>query len=173
MPTRTAIVLVSSVCFLFFGCSTLEQLGLSRPTAHITGVQFADASLSSAHLVFDVKVDNPYAVPLPLTNLNYSLSSGTTSLLSGNAKPQTSIPAKSKQSVSLPVTVNYLDIFKSVKDIRPGMTIPYKAGLDLSVNTPSVGPLTLPLKKEGQLALPQVSGSGIIDMLNTMKDATK
>ena len=146
-----------------------SNLVLSRPTARITGVQFADASLSSAQLVFDVEVDNPYPVALPLTNLNYSLSSGTSSLLAGNAKPATSIPARSKQSVSLPVTVNYLEIFKSLKGITPGTTIPYKAGLDLSVDTPGLGPLTLPLKKEGQLALPKVSGSDIINLLNSMQ----
>jgi LEA14-like dessication related protein len=163
------MVLVLIVCLIMTGCSTLEQLGFNKPTARITGVQFADASLSSAKLVFDVEVDNPYPVALPLTNLNYSLASGDVSLFSGNAKPATSIPAKSTQSLSLPVTVNYLEIFRSLKGITPGTTIPYKAGLDLSVDTPGLGPLTLPLKKEGQLALPKVSGADVINIINAMQ----
>jgi LEA14-like dessication related protein len=167
MKISTVAVLLA--CLFASGCAALEQFGLGRPTARITGVQFADANVNSAKLVFDVEVNNPYAVPLPLTHLNYSLSSGQASLLKGDAQPAATIPAKSTQSLSLPVTVNYLEVFKSLKGIRPGATIPYTAGLDLSVDTPGLGPLTLPLKKEGQLTLPTVSGTDVINLLNSLQ----
>lgn len=169
MNRRVSIVSALLLCLLVTGCETLDQLGFSKPTARIQGVQFGDVNLNSAQLVFDVEVDNPYPVALPLTNLDYTLASGQTSLLAGNSKLQSSIPAKSKQALSLPVTVNYLEMLKSLQGIKPGTTIPYKAGLNLSVDTKAVGPLTLPLTKEGQLALPKVSGTDVLNIWNTIK----
>jgi LEA14-like dessication related protein len=169
MNTKLSLISVSLLCLALAGCETLQNFSMAKPTARITGVQFADASLSSAQLVFDVEVDNPYTIALPLTNLDYTLSSGDSSLLAGNAKLQTSIPAKGSQAVSLPVTVNYLEMFKSLKGITPGTTIPYKAGLGLSVETPGLGPLTLPLKKEGRLALPKVSGTDVLNVLDALR----
>jgi LEA14-like dessication related protein len=166
---KIASISTLTVCLLLVGCQTLQELGFNKPTARINRVQFGEVNLNSAQLLFDVEVENPYAVPLPLTNLDYTLSSGNNSLLAGNAPLQSSIPANSKQIVSLPVTVNYLEMLKSLKDIKPGTTIPYKAGVGLSVDTPVLGLLTLPLKKEGELALPKVSGTDIINIWDTIK----
>ena len=151
------------------GCETLQGFNFSKPTAQITGIQFGDASLNSAQLLFDVEINNPYAVSLPLTNLDYNLSSGAETFLKGDAKLQSSIPANSKKTVSLPVNVNYLELFKSLKNIKPGTIIPYKAGVGLSVDTPGLGPMTLPLKKEGNLSLPEVTGTDIMNIWNTVK----
>ena len=157
------LILPALLCCLFCGgCETLQALGFQRPTARVAGIQFGQVTLSDAQLLFDIEVDNPYPAALPLTNLDYKLSSGAQPFLTGQADLQGSIPANSKKLVSLPVSVNYLELFRSLKNIQPGMTIPYQAGLGLSVDTPGLGPLTLPLKKEGQLSLPSISGTDIM-----------
>lgn len=138
------------------GCESLSQLQMPKPTAQIAGVSIQDVAVNSAKLLFDIEVDNPYAVPLPLTNLDYSLVSAGTEFLSGAAPIQGSIPAKSKQVIALPTTINYLDVFKVLKDVRPGSVIPYKADVGLSVDPPALDPIRLPLKKEGEIQLPTV-----------------
>lgn len=158
------------VAALFSSCETVQKtLRLQRPSARLTGLKFADVKLDSATLLFDVEVDNPYPVALPLTNLDYDLSSGAQPFLTGRADVQTTVPAKSKATVSLPAAINYLGIFEALKGIRPGAKIPYKANLGLSVNAPAAGLIRLPLKKEGELVLPTVSGTDIKDVLDIMK----
>lgn len=166
---KTTIAVLTVVLFLCGGCESLDALLINKPTAQITGVSLAEASSTSAQLLFDVDIRNPYTVPLPLTNLDYTLTSGSETFLAGKAKLQRTIPAASKQAVSLPVTVNYLELLKSLKTIKPGTTIPYKAGVGLSFDAPGLGPLTLPLKKEGQLTLPTVSGKDVNTIWNLMK----
>ena len=144
--------------FFLTGCEEVSRLlDLQKPTARIAGLSFEDVKLDSATLLFDIEVDNPYPVALPLTNLDYGLSSGVEPLLTGSAGLQTTVPAKSKKIVSLPASINYLDMLKALKGIRPGSKIPYKADLGLSVDTPALGLLRLPLKKEGQIVLPTAS----------------
>lgn len=166
---RTVMLFSVIGCMVLTGCETFEQFALKKPTARIHAVQFGEISLNSAQLIFDVEVDNPYSVALPLTGLDYVLSSGNTPLLAGKTELHTSIPAKGKQSMPLPVTVNYLEMFKSARDIRPGTTIPYRAGVNLSMDAPVLGALTLPLNKEGELALPNASGADILNLLNRLK----
>ena len=135
----------------------------------MTGLKFQDVKLNSATLLFNVEVDNPYPVALPLMKMDYGLSSGAEPFLNGNTELQTTVPAKSKKIVSLPATINYLDMLKALKGIRPGSKIPYKADLGLSVDAPALGLMRLPLKKEGEIVLPTVSDVNVKNIWDIIK----
>jgi LEA14-like dessication related protein len=139
-----------------------------RPTASITGVQMQDVKLTHATMVFAVKVDNPYMSPLPLSNLDYTLSSAGQQFMTGKADVQGSIPAQGSKVLPVPVQINYLELVNTVKDARPGKAIPYKADLGLSVTVPVYGNLRVPMSKEGTLEIP--SGPG---MLNRLEGLTR
>ena len=146
-----------AVLIMFTGCESVQQaLNLSKPTARITGLSFQDVQLNSATLLFDVEVDNPYPVALPLMNLDYDLSTGSAAFLAGRADLQTTIPAKSSKTISLPAKINYIEMLRALKNVKLGSKIPYKADVGLSVDTPALGLLRLPLKKEGEVVIPTV-----------------
>jgi len=151
-------------------CETIQEtIDLRKPAARLTGLKFEDVKLDSAMLVFDVEIDNHYPVALPLTNFDYTLSSNAEKFLSGSTKSQTTVPAKSKKIVSLPAKINYMGMLKALKGVRPGSKITYGAKLGLSVDTPSLGLIRLPLTKETELILPTVSGTEIKDIWNIIK----
>ena len=152
------------------GCETIQEgLNLRKPTARLTDLKIEEVKMDSATLLFDVEIENHYPVALPLTNFDYSLSSGAEKFLSGNAKSQAAVPAKSSRTVSLPAKINYIEMLKALKGVRPGSTIPYGAELGLSVNTPGLGVIRLPLKKQGELVLPSITGADIMDIWNIIK----
>ncbi|OHB59204.1 MAG: hypothetical protein A2167_07450 [Planctomycetes bacterium RBG_13_46_10] len=170
MNMKKSIVWMMVLDSIFLpGCETINTLGLAKPTARMTGLKFEDVKLDSATLLFDIEINNPYPVALPLTNLDYGLSSGAESFLNGSAQLQTTVPAKSKKTVSLPASINYLEMLRALKGIRPGSKIPYKASLGLSVDTPSLGLIRLPIKKEGEVVLPTVSDINIKDIWDVIK----
>ena len=143
------------------GCGT-------KPSASITGMKVQGISLTDATMLFDVKVDNPYMLPLPLGNLDYALASGGQQFLTGNADVQGTIPAGASKTLPIPIKINYLKLIGAVKGAKPGAVIPYTADLGLSVKAPIMGPLRVPMSKEGQLTIPSTSG-----LLNKLKDLTK
>jgi LEA14-like dessication related protein len=145
---------VLSICL--GGCEGVQQVlnKVQKPDASLKNVALKDFNLQSATLLFDVEVDNPYSVALPLLNMDYNVASGTNKLFSGKADLATSIPAKGKQVVSLPASVNYMDVINAFKGVSPGSKIPYKADLGLSTNAPALGTIRLPLNKTGELAVP-------------------
>lgn len=148
MPCAIALVWMS-------GCGALNALNV-KPSARIANVALQDISLESATLLFDVEVKNPYAVPLPLTNLDYALAVAGSALLSGKADLQGTVPAAGARTVSLPAKINYLQLLKAASQVRPGSVVPYVADLGLSLRPPMMEPLRLPLKKEGKLPVPTV-----------------
>lgn len=134
------------------GC---EMLGLAKPSAKVVGVKVDDVGLRSARLVFDVNVENPYSSPLPLGNLDYSLASEGKPFLKGESATQGSIPAKGAKVVNLPVDVPYQEVYSTLSGLRGKDEIPYTATLGLSVDTPVLGKLRLPMEKAGTLPLPK------------------
>ena len=169
----TAIVL-AGVVFLFSGCDTLSSImQYEKPTATLAGVSFGEVSLKEAELLFNVDIKNPYALELPLLNLDYDLQSGGQALLNGKADVATTIPAKSSRAVTLPVSFKYLDLLNalaSLGDVRPGSQIPYTAKVGLGLDSPVVGTMRLPLSKEGTLNVPTVEEMAGTDWKKLLQD---
>ena len=149
-------VFLGLILLVLPGCATLSALSASvlKPSAKIQGVKIQGLSMESALLVLDVEVDNPYPVKMPVRALEYQIASGEKAFLSGAMKEPPTIPAKSSVSVQLPAKVEFLEVLKVVQGIRPGVILPYR--VDMSVATEALGysPVTLPLRREGQLPIP-------------------
>ena len=159
MKTKMYPVFVFGLCCLLMaaGCESIQQvMKVKKPTASLKAVGFENITLKSATLLFDVEIQNPYPVALPLLNMDYALATDGNKLLSGKADLQTTIPANDKRVVSLPATVSYLDLVKAFIGIRPGSKIPYKADVGLSVDTQALGQIRLPLNKTGELTTPSI-----------------
>ena len=159
MKVKMCPVFVFGLCCLLIaaGCESIQQIMKAKnPTASLKAVGFENITLKSATLLFDVEVQNPYPVALPLLDMDYALATGDNKLLSGKADLQTTIPANDKRVVSLPATVSYLDLAKAFMGIRPGSKIPYKADVGLSVDTQALGQIRLPLNKTGELTTPTI-----------------
>lgn len=155
------LLAVGSLCL---GCAGLQDVLLSRrPEARLTGIGFEKITLKSAQLRFDLEVDNPYPADLPLLNLDYQVTSQANKLFSGQTDVQTSIPAKSSQVINLPVELSYLDLYRAFKDIRQGSKIPYEADLGLLVNPASLGQIRLPIRKSGELQVPEIPSPSDVD----------
>ncbi len=146
-------LLLGALCTMPGGCAALEGW-LKRPTVSLAGVGLDDIGLSSATLRFDVEVQNPYSVPLPLVNMDYGLASRGAAFLSGKADLQGTVPAEGKKTVSLPAKITYAKLLEALSGVRPGAVVPYEAELGLSVKPPGLGDLRLPMKKSGQLPVP-------------------
>jgi LEA14-like dessication related protein len=168
------VVLLTMSMFLLFGCDTLNSLmQYEKPTANLTGVSFGEVSLKEAQLLLDVEIKNPYALDLPLLNVDYDLQSGGLPLLNGKADLASAIPAKSSKVVTLPVSFKYLDLLNaltSLKDVRPGSQIPYTAKVGLGIDSPVAGNIRLPLTQEGTLVVPTAKDLAGTDWRDLLKD---
>lgn len=155
---RNAIVFLFVCAISLAACESLDKAVESapKPTARLLGAGIRDLRLHSVDLVFDVEVSNPYAVSLPLVNLNYALASGKQQLLAGNIKPSGSVPAGGSSVIQLPARLNLPAVLKTLPGVKPGALVPYTAQLDVIVEPPLLGPMNLSLKRNGEIPIPAV-----------------
>ncbi|XAR64526.1 hypothetical protein NMG60_11008251, partial [Bertholletia excelsa] len=131
-----------------------ETIGFGKPTADVTGIHIPKINLEKADIVVDVLVKNPNPIPIPLIDINYLIESDGRKLVSGLIPDAGTIHAHGSETVKIPVTLIYNDIKSTYDDIKPGSIIPYKVKVDLIVDVPILGRLTIPLEKTGEIPIP-------------------
>ena len=139
-------------------CTSVDKAieSAPKPTARLLGAGIRDLRLQSVDLVFDVEVSNPYAVSLPLVNLNYAVASGKQQLLAGSIKPSGSVPAGGSSVIQLPARLDLPAVLKTLPSVKPGALVPYTAQLSIIVEPPLLGPMNLPLERSGEIPIPAV-----------------
>lgn len=129
-------------------------IGFGKPTADVTGIHIPSINLEKADIIVDVLIKNPNPVPIPLVDINYLIESDGRKLVSGLIPDAGTIHAHGEETVKIPVTLVYDDIKSTYHDIKPGSIIPYRIKVDLIVDVPVFGRLTLPLEKTGEIPIP-------------------
>ena len=136
--------------------NTLQDVVGQTPTASVTNVRLSNLDLRSATLEFEIAVANPYTFDLPLLDFDFGLSTNAQPFMNGSTKVDGSVPAGGSKTLKMPVRVDLVGLVETVRGIRPGQVVPYDAELGLSVDLAGSGPMRLPLRKSGELPVPNV-----------------
>ncbi|KAL7127972.1 hypothetical protein ABFS83_14G284800 [Erythranthe nasuta] len=131
-----------------------ETVGFGKPTADVTDIHIPKINLERADIVIDVLIKNPNPIPIPLIDINYLIESDGRKLISGLIPDAGTIHAHGSETVKIPVCLIYDDIKNTYEDIQPGSIIPYKVKVDLIVDVPVLGRITIPLEKTGEIPIP-------------------
>lgn len=132
-----------------------ETIGFGKPTADVSGIHIPFINLRKAEIVVDILIKNPNPIPIPLIDINYLIESDERKLISGLIPDAGTIHAHGEETVKIPVVLIYDDIKTTYADIKTGSVIPYNIKVELIVDVPIFGRLTLPLKKDGEIPIPQ------------------
>ncbi|XP_061989350.1 uncharacterized protein LOC133707905 [Rosa rugosa] len=129
-------------------------IGFGKPTADVAAIHIPCINLEKAEIVVDVLIKNPNPVPIPLIDINYLIESDGRKLVSGLIPDAGTIQAHGEETVKVPLHLIYDDIKSTYNDIQPGSIIPYRIKVDLIVDVPVLGRLTLPVEKTGEIPIP-------------------
>ncbi len=156
LTTQLLALLLAALALTSPGCSTAQSIfnSLDKPTARVVGAELTGLTAAGATLDFDLEVQNPYSVPLPIGALAVALSSGGTQFLSADSQPGSSIPARRSGRVTVPASLDFASMLSLLEGVRPGAVIPYRADVNLGVDIPTGERLSLPLSHEGQVPIP-------------------
>jgi len=139
----------------FAGCETTRDIQYDQePVVRLEAMRFGGVELDYATLLFDVEIDNPYRVSLPVPRLRYALISDGHTFLTATALDNVTVPPNTKKLLTLSDQVTYARLLRAL-DGEPGSTIPFKAELTLSLDTPDSGWINLHAENEGNIVLPE------------------
>ncbi|XP_068655734.1 desiccation-related protein At2g46140-like [Aristolochia californica] len=131
-----------------------ETVGFGKPSASVAAVHIPSIDLKHADLVIDVLVSNPNPIPIPLVDVKYLIESDGRKLMQGLIPDAGTIHAHGTETIKVPVTLIFDDIKETYKDIKSGSVIPYKVAVELIVDLPVFGNISLPLETTGEIPVP-------------------
>jgi hypothetical protein len=139
----------------FAGCETTPDIPYDRePVARLEAMRFEGVELDYATLLFDIEIDNPYPVSLPIQRLRYALVSEGRTFLTATVFDNVTVPPNTKKVLTLEDEVTYARLLRALRG-EPGSIIPFKADLTLSLDAPRSGGISLHAEREGDILLPE------------------
>lgn len=138
------------------GCVTEVR----RPTASVRQMSLGDVTARGFTMNFEVDVENPNSVVLPVADVDYNLRLFERDFVDGKADPDASIPANGSMPVTLPVHVSFENLLAISEGIRKsGGDVPYEleAGFEFGGGSNLLAqPVRVPVRFSGTLPLRQV-----------------
>lgn len=163
---RSFLFVILAAIF-FSSCAEMQKLlqtSIKKPTAQVTNAQISGLSFTQVDLLFDIKVDNPNTVGVNLAGLDYNLKINGHSLFNGNKEEALKIEAQASSTVQIPLSLNYTDIFQTVKELKIQKKSSYIFDGGVSFNLPMLGIVRIPISQSGDIpliSLPKVSVKNI------------
>lgn len=148
------LAVVTLAISVLASCATLQE-ALKEPEISVQDMRVKSVSLSDMQLDFIVGVKNPNPLGISLKGMSYKLDVEDESLLSGESRQRLKIGANSSSSLTLPLSLNYEEVFGGIEALLKRDQVGYTLSGKLDF-----GLFRLPYKKQGSIdlpSLPQVS----------------
>ena len=153
---KLLVLLLVALAAAVSGCESLQKAinAAPQPDARVIGAELRSLKFNSVDMIFSVEVSNPYTTELPVAKLAYVLDSRGTTLLEGAIEPTGGIPARGRSVIQLPVSISFETLIATLKGVKPGSVIPWRADFIVAVDAPLIGRMNLPLTRRGDLPVP-------------------
>jgi len=106
------------------GCAQIMDLA-GRPSLEDVRQRITGIDLKGIDLAFDVDIKNPYVFALKSPRFRYAVAVEGSELLSGDAPGGVDLPAGSVGTVTLPVRLAYLDLWREAKKYLDAEEVSY------------------------------------------------
>lgn len=150
MRKKWIVPVLWCLIFCLASCQTVEQF-IRKPIVTFDRMDLADMSLFDGTLNFHFKVHNPNVFSVTLDRLTYQLAIDEKAVADGVVDQKIRIGANADETVSLPVRINFIELFGSVMDLAKKEAVTY----DLR-GTFSVMGINIPYNTGGRVPIPKL-----------------
>jgi LEA14-like dessication related protein len=126
------------------------------PKISLNGLKLDQLNLSGADLTLSVDIDNPNTFGFDLNKLTYDFLIAGNSWAKGTTSKLNKVAAGKKQTVAIPVKVNFLEMGRSIYNMISGsqkLDYNINGNLNLSSDYKLLGNQTIDFEKSGKLQL--------------------
>jgi LEA14-like dessication related protein len=151
------ILVVIMISLNLYHCSDvlkiINQSGIQKPVVKVTNTRLSGLSFDQADLLFDIEINNPNAVGVSLAGFDYDLLLNKQSFLKGDQKKTMEIKAQGKATIQLPITLNFMNMYKTYQSLKNEDEVGYTLKTGFSFDLPVLGPVRVPVSTSGQVPM--------------------
>jgi LEA14-like dessication related protein len=126
---------------------------VKEPKVDFVGAKLSGLSLDAVDLLFDLKIENPNRVGVKLAGLDYDLFLDGNSFVKGNQDKGIEIPSAGAETIQLPVSLRFSDIYKTFENLKEQGASNYQIKCGFSFDVPVLGVVRVPVSKSGEFPL--------------------
>jgi LEA14-like dessication related protein len=149
------LLAVLCIVFIFTTCETVQTV-LQEPVISLHSMELAKANFTDAQILCKVQIDNPNVFEIPFPEIGWEIFLNANSFINGVVKNDQKIKARNSTLIDIPVSLDYLDVFRTLSSLFGRSSIEYKIPLALKFSIPVLGDKIWHLEPQGVLPLPQV-----------------
>ncbi len=142
-----------SIIIFISSCSALQDVAstIQKPKLSIQDVRVSDFNFQELSLVYEVKVENTNPAAIQMLGYNYALDVNEHAFLKGEQTQKMEISASDSSSLLVPVTLNFRDLYQTIKGISEKDESTYAFNTQLSFDLPVLGRTEVPVSKNGTI----------------------
>lgn len=162
MRQKITLLAALSLVFIFLSCAALQQM-IQPPDVKVEGVNIADFSFENITLDFGLLVNNPNPVGISLQGYEYTFAIEGKDFLSANETRALDVGAAAASTVHIPVTLNFNDIIKLVKQTSELDSLSFDIAGQLHPGG-LLSAFNIPFERSGKLPnvrIPEIKFSGL------------
>jgi LEA14-like dessication related protein len=125
---------------------------LRRPDITFTGITVEELTFLDATLAINLDIDNDHGTSMLFQQASWVLQLGGLNAGSGLVSDLAEVAGASTESVSIPVTINFLDMGAALYDLLRSGTVDANLQATVDVDTP-FGTLPFSFSREGEIPL--------------------
>jgi LEA14-like dessication related protein len=131
---------------------------MPKPEASLDKVTFKGMTRDAITVHSHVNVTNPYSHRIPICDIAYVLKCGGKEVASGTIPDPGWIEDSGEiTKLEVPAKVPYNVLITIIKDLGRDWDIDYELQVNLTIDLPIFGNITIPLKTAGEFKLPTLS----------------
>ena len=171
---KKIIIILFTLCALsgFTTCETLQG-AFKEPVVSLQSVEMANINITNVQLLCKVAVENKNSMDIPFPETGWEVFLNSNSFISGVVKNNQKIKARKSTVVEIPVTLNYVDIFKTFMSLKGTKETAYKVALAVKIPLPLLGDKIWNLQHQGILPIVQLPKISAPTMRIENRDNTK
>ncbi|HLR30923.1 MAG TPA: LEA type 2 family protein, partial [Fodinibius sp.] len=149
--------IVSIILFtaMLAGCQTVKDIAnsIQKPSLSVEDVRVTGFNFREMELTYSIKVNNPNPVAIRMLGYDYSLGINEHSFLKGDQTKKVNIEASDESIFQVPMTVNFEDLYNTVKGVAGREKSSYSFLSHLAFELPVLGHTEIPVRKEGEIPM--------------------
>ncbi|KAD3069098.1 hypothetical protein R6Q59_016916 [Mikania micrantha] len=130
---------------------------IDKPEATVTEVDLKSVALDSITYNAKVNVSNPYSTPIPIGEVRYVLKSSGSVIATGTIPDPGSLKGNGDTLLDVEIKVPHSILISLVKDIAVDWDIDYELQINLIIDLPLIGDITIPITRMGEIKLPSLT----------------
>ena len=151
--SRIPVVCLILSAALLNSCALIGSVGIKRPHVGFAGAKLDKLSFDSADFLFDLRMQNPNHLSIKLAGLDYDFLINGSSFLSGKDEEGLEIPANGEDTIQLPLSLRFVDLYRAVQSLQDQDESTYQLNCGFSFNLPILGTVRIPVSKTGDFPL--------------------